>query len=193
SPPSLPQNSIYTANYCEENVYFLAKHFLDDKEVSSRWDVFVIFISNTTKSVALWYQKLNDSVVIWDYHVILIALRRRALTSSAGRRLASRSFVYDFDSRLEMPCAWEEYITLTFQDQEGLPEQFRSLLRVVPGDVFVGSFASDRSHMVSLDGNGSRYISVPPPYACIVGEKAKILGVVNNLMDSFVDMSSNGD
>lgn len=56
---------------------------------------------------------------------------------------------------------------------------------------------ADRPHEVgpdpALDGNGSRYISVPPPYACIVGEKAKILGVVNNLMSSFVDMSVRDD
>lgn len=32
----------------------------------------------------------------------------RKPTPSAGRRfLASKGFVYDFDSRLEMPCAWE--------------------------------------------------------------------------------------
>jgi len=90
-----------------------------------------------------------------------------------------------------------------------------SLLRIVPGDEFVGSFASDRSHMLrtvaadpefshdpivpqdrpdpALEGSGKRYISVPPPYACIVGEKAKLLGVSNNLMSSFVDMKADDD
>jgi len=43
------------------------------------------------------------------------------------------------------------------------------------------------------DGGGSRYISVPPPHACIVGEKAKASGVVNNLMSSFVDMKQGDD
>jgi len=31
----------------------------------------------------------------------------RKRVSSTGRRFASKDFVYDFDSRLEMPCSWE--------------------------------------------------------------------------------------
>lgn len=51
APPPLPLLSVYTASYCEENVYLLAKQFLDDSLVSSLWEVHVLFISNPSKSV----------------------------------------------------------------------------------------------------------------------------------------------
>ena len=50
-PPPLPPLSIYTPNYCEENVYLLAKHFLENPAVNGSWTVHAIFISNPSKSV----------------------------------------------------------------------------------------------------------------------------------------------
>lgn len=51
APPPLPLSSVYTACYCEENVYLLTKQFLDDSHVSSLWEVHVLFISNPSKTV----------------------------------------------------------------------------------------------------------------------------------------------
>lgn len=51
SPPPLPAASVYTANYCEENVFLLAKQFLEDPTVSMLWEVHVLFLSNRSKSV----------------------------------------------------------------------------------------------------------------------------------------------
>jgi hypothetical protein len=50
-PPELPANYIYTRCYCEENVYLLCKDFMNREDVCKRWDIWVIFISNETKTV----------------------------------------------------------------------------------------------------------------------------------------------
>ncbi|CCM03693.1 uncharacterized protein FIBRA_05838 [Fibroporia radiculosa] len=66
------------------------------------------------EQVALWNQKAHEDVVIWDYHVVLV-LRLRAHTQfrpedpepSAGSESASwegEAWVYDFDTRLPIPC-----------------------------------------------------------------------------------------
>ncbi|TBU60678.1 N-terminal glutamine amidase-domain-containing protein [Dichomitus squalens] len=79
--PMIPPDSIYISCYCEENIYLLAQTFL--AEASSRvapwpWEIYVVFVSNHGKTVALWAQKLRASdVVVWDYHVVLV-LRKAA-------------------------------------------------------------------------------------------------------------------
>jgi len=64
--------------------------------------------------VALWNQKLGDPVVVWDYHVILVLKRRSADRPGDGLNDGEpqearpwRKWVYDLDSRLEMPCSWD--------------------------------------------------------------------------------------
>lgn len=49
--PVLPDDSIYTSCYCEENVYLLAQAFYDQPSVREAWDIFVVFISNHSKTV----------------------------------------------------------------------------------------------------------------------------------------------
>lgn len=44
-------DSIYTPCYCEENIYFLVHRFLEQAEVKATWDISVVFISNSTKTV----------------------------------------------------------------------------------------------------------------------------------------------
>lgn len=54
APPPLPSDALYTSCYCEENVYLLAKSFQQiveqDKE-AFLWDMYVVFISNRSKTV----------------------------------------------------------------------------------------------------------------------------------------------
>jgi hypothetical protein len=89
-----------------------------------------------------------------------------------------------------------------------------SLFRVVPGNVYLDDFASDRSHMVSkrwlrttaAEGRDADsptwklsvhqpevaapvYRSPPPPYPQLSGKRCTERGVSNNLMASFVCMS----
>lgn len=50
-PPALPADIAYTSQYCEENIYLLAQAFYDQLSVREAWDIFVVFISNHTKTV----------------------------------------------------------------------------------------------------------------------------------------------
>ncbi|KAF8959078.1 N-terminal glutamine amidase-domain-containing protein [Flammula alnicola] len=123
-PPPLPPKSIYTSCYCEENVYLLCQSFLQDPSLKDEWDVFVVFISNLNKTVALWCQKaarFHGSPVIWDYHVVLVLHPRREDSDMKARPSEHHSWVYDFDTRLDLPCLWEEYFSMTFPEDISLP------------------------------------------------------------------------
>ncbi|KAF7796749.1 hypothetical protein EIP86_007932 [Pleurotus ostreatoroseus] len=128
------------------------------------------------------------------------------------------AWVYDYDSRLPLPCAAEEYVSGTFpytaeyNEPYTIPERY---VRVVPVRDFLDYFASDRSHMVSacvmrnfqlyerlirgsvfclqlVDGCSDAYIRLPPPYAPIHGSRARELQISNNLMSCYVDMKPPG-
>ncbi|KAF7338417.1 Nt-Gln-amidase domain-containing protein [Mycena venus] len=175
-PPSAPE-TVYTPFYCEENIYLLCEAFITQGE-----DVSAVFISNELKTVALWNQKLNQSVVVWDYHVVLL-LRSRD----------QRRWIYDFDTCLPFPCLLEDYLAHTFR--QDVPSSYRSLFRIVPGSIYVAHFASDRSHMLTGGSDSNcetpvavkTYNSPPPPYPPIRGKNANVM---NNLMRSFVCMVS---
>ncbi|EIM90368.1 uncharacterized protein STEHIDRAFT_50789 [Stereum hirsutum FP-91666 SS1] len=111
-PPALPADIAYTSHYCEENIYLLAQAFYDQLSVREAWDIFVVFISNHTKTVALKNQKLGrDGVVVWDYHVILVVRPKAAdwfapSTPADSDVVSTMSWVYDFDSRSTNPSPW---------------------------------------------------------------------------------------
>jgi len=209
-PPSLPTIP-YTSCYCEENVYLLAQKFLEDPEIVQSWRVFVVFISNHTKTVALWNQKLARGPhypVVWDYHVVLLLCRPtqdQILLQSANESQQEmdsnivatsqlgQPWIYDFDTQLELPCTLEDYLQETFME---VPPQFESLFRIIRSEVYLKHFASDRSHMLVVQEDSDNlasepdnvYISPPPPYEPIRGNAAVAEGVMNNLMSSFVSM-----
>ncbi|KAG5728313.1 Protein N-terminal glutamine amidohydrolase [Termitomyces sp. T112] len=209
-PPPLPKTP-YTSCYCEENIYLLAQAFLGNPDVSRHWEIFVVFISNSSKSVALWNQKRaleQDLPVVWDYHVVLLLgpreefqhptrdMTRTATASVDAEDKSNKVWIYDCDTRLPLPCVLEDYMFSTFMD---VPPHYE---RIIPGDVFLKQFASDRSHMLVAEDDGAvsqasdqawtdlKYIAPPPSYEPIRGTSAVEKGVVNNLMSSFVDMAS---
>lgn len=52
SAPSVPDNAVYTACWCEENVYLLGMGFLKDHEnLYNAWKVYAVFMSNESKTV----------------------------------------------------------------------------------------------------------------------------------------------
>lgn len=160
----------YQPFYCEENVWQLAHQRRDEPG-----ERFVVFISNPTKSCALWAQKAAPSPaqpVIWDYHVILI------------ERTKGQVQVLDLDTTLGMPLLLQDYLARTFATPPGLPEHMRAQIaphfRVVPAARFLACFASDRSHMLTEDG----YQQPPPPWPCIQTNGAQM-----NLM-RFVDVEA---
>ena len=158
-----------------------------------------ILATNLTKryvQVALWNQKAArrpDGVVIWDYHVILILKPLPAHIAIDGSD--HRSWVYDLDSTLCTPCPMVEYLHRTFLPT---PEEFQSSFRVIPVDLFLKYFASDRRHMLrkSIDaqitpeigeplGVDCAYISPLPSWPAIRGNLAT---TENNLMEKYVRM-----
>ncbi|KAF9477377.1 hypothetical protein BDN70DRAFT_881282 [Pholiota conissans] len=201
TPPPLPPESIYTSCYCEENIYLLCQNFLQNPSVNSLWEIFVMFISNTDKTVALWHQKaahLPHSPVIWDYHVILILRLRRNAATTITEYSAKRSWAYDLDTSLDLPCTWEEYLGFTFP--EDLVPAYQSRFRLIHGELYIQNFASDRSHMLrrvenvaefasnTADAEDFVYSSPPPPYPPIHGPSAAERGTTNNLMERYVAM-----
>ncbi|KAF9815441.1 hypothetical protein IEO21_04612 [Rhodonia placenta] len=202
SPPPLPADSVYTSCYCEENVYLLAQALSSQAATDENgpWDLFVVFISNNGKTVALWNQKAHKDFIIWDYHVIL-ALRpttasRRSGTSEDTITDASEAWVYDFDTRLPVPCRWQGTLrAYSLNDYFLISFLFLTLFRVIHAAAYLDHFASDRSHMVSLEDPSdpvspySPYRAPPPTSSALCGPKAKELGINNNLMDSYVSMT----
>ncbi|KAF9069823.1 N-terminal glutamine amidase-domain-containing protein [Rhodocollybia butyracea] len=183
SPPPLPENSMYTSHWCEENVYLLMESFTQDSSISELWEPYTVFISNHAKSVALLNQKISKelgSPVVWDYHAIAV-LRPRKQPSS------EHSWVYDFDTQLEIPATWDSYFDRTFST---VPDTYQSIFRVVPAATLLDHFASDRSHM--LNTTGSDAVPDPtiiPPYPNLRGKFCVENGITHNLMD-FISMRS---
>lgn len=139
----------YAPYYCEENIWHLCQE--DDFASFERK---VVLISNETRTCALWSQRARPAEfepVIWDYHVIL-------LFRNDGWQ------VFDLDTVCGAPVAFAKYADYTFGSGE-IPEEFLPKFRVVDADEFVASFSSDRSHMLTADG---QWQVPPPPWPAII-------------------------
>lgn len=101
-----------------------------------------------------------------DYHVIFVH-STRAETS-----------VYDLDSRLGFPCEFGRYVESTFRDDRQLRPCFRRWFRVVPAELYLSEFASDRHHMMK-DG---QWLKPPPDYAPIKTDRS------SHNLDLFISM-----
>ncbi|XP_026812465.1 protein N-terminal glutamine amidohydrolase isoform X1 [Rhopalosiphum maidis] len=170
----IPQKSecMYTACYCEENIWQLAKQILELNKDTPDMKCYVIFISNYTKCVHLWNQNCShtEGLVFWDYHVFLIVQH------------LDKTLVFDMDTRLPFPVPFAQYA------KEAIREEFKEsyskrYFKVVDGDVYVSQFSSDRNHMIE-DG---RWMSPPPPYPPILNKEK-----VNNL-DNFISMDPSNE
>ncbi len=113
-------------------------------------DSYAVLISNEAKNVVIFEQQseTEHDVVFWDYHVA--ALERNGLKSK----------IWDFNTKLDVPCSANEWLSASFQNAS-MPEKYWSSFRVVPREVFLRSFVSDRSHMLNPDGS---YMKTPPPW-----------------------------
>lgn len=159
---------IYTKCYCEENVWQLCNIIQKSKDEEFLSNSYVIFISNDNRTIPLWKQNAstrNDTMVIWDYHVILF--------------VENESVIYDLDTMLSFPCSLEQYADETFKYHTKMKQQYQRYLRVIPAVQFVKTFASDRSHMLTKDGE---WTSPPPDYPPI-----KTSSSTNNLQN-FINM-----
>lgn len=158
----------YHPFYCEENVWWLARDGVLGP--GERW---AVFVSNPTRSCALWAQKLASEPsepVLWDYHVVLL------------NRDGSKVQVWDRDSRLPCPAPARDWYAATFPVP--VKPEFKPWFRVVGARELSAHFASDRRHMLEEEGG---WRAPPPPWPPIVSPT----GAVHTL-DAFVDVVGPG-
>ena len=145
----------YTPQFCEENIWHLARRFRDSGLAADR--MFVLLFSNPNRSIVLCHQKiaLPNRFVLWDYHVVLHAHFDRV------------DWIYDFDTRLPFSCQLADYFSLTVPDQDFLPEIYHMKIRRIPAHTYLTRFCSDRSHML-----GKIPADRFPEYPAIVADAA---------------------
>ncbi|KAL7275124.1 hypothetical protein RUND412_001943 [Rhizina undulata] len=180
---------IYTASYCEENIYCLLR---DHVPAGERGQYTVVFISNEEKCVPLFFQK--------DYHVLLL--------HSAPH---SHSHVYDFDTRLPFRTSFASYFTQTLYGLLTTPAEISSKIqeylefhprcfKLVAAEEYLRCFASDRRHMkrlVEVEDEGAEeeggverkivreeWIAAPPLYGPIVAANG-----AENTLPIFLDFT----
>ncbi|XP_075599511.1 protein N-terminal glutamine amidohydrolase isoform X5 [Balearica regulorum gibbericeps] len=144
----------YTSCYCEENVWKLCDYIRSQDQYPLE-EFYAVFISNDRRMIPLWKQKSGhgDEPVVWDYHVILLHV-------SGGEQ----NFVYDLDTALPFPCPFDVDSVEAFRLDDSLHPEFHRKIRMIRADLYLKTFASDRSHM--KDANG-KWQKPPPSYPCI--------------------------
>lgn len=148
---------LYTANFCEENIWQLCQH-----PSLAAFTKTVLFISNEHRNCPLWHQKssLGDDPVWWDYHVTLIVSSAEA------------SLLYDFDTKLELPSPLNTYLDNTFRPDLAVSKEDLPLFKTIPSLEFIQKFDSDRSHMLNDAGE---WKSTPPNWPIIKSAEALTL------------------
>ncbi len=138
----------YAPVYCEENVWWLAQ---EPRFAGLRAEVVVV--SNVRRTVALFHQRaaLSGEPVVWDYHVVLAVHARSGVE------------VMDLDCVLGAPLAGSAWLDASFDDR--VPVRFAPLFCVIPSEVFVATFSSDRRHMREAGG----WRAPVPPWPIIGG------------------------
>ncbi|GAB0181619.1 protein N-terminal glutamine amidohydrolase [Grus japonensis] len=127
----------YTSCYCEENVWKLCD-YIRSRDQYPLEEFYTVFISNDWRM---------------DYHVILLHV-------SSGEQ----NFIYDLDTVLPFPCPFDVYSVEAFRLDDSLHPEFHRKIRMIRADLYLKTFASDRSHM--KDANG-KWQKPPPSYPCI--------------------------
>ena len=184
-------------------------------EVENEWTSVVPMRIHNGDPKGMHFQMGKDCCVTWDYHVI--ALLREEKTKNW--------FVADFDTKfptmpendaaaakksLLIPAVDYFRQTFTFTDLVGRsppptrfnPKKLQSTLetvrvRVVPADVFLTYFRTDRSHMLTKKKGGE--YQEPPPTHPIIDGPSPLAGVdpktiepfkpaFNNLLTCFVNV-----
>ena len=176
-PPFSREHFEYTSCYCEENVYKLAEKLATLDSVN---DSYAVFISNEQKICPIWCQraaKAPNEPVCWDYHVIFVGkISRMEFEHISNRAMGSMDDsptwrIWDLDSTLPFPCKAADYFENAFRPDNEMREALRQNFRVVPTDVFLRTFASDRRHM--RNATTGAWNASPPTYPPIRGVEAE--------------------
>ncbi|XP_005111433.1 protein N-terminal glutamine amidohydrolase [Aplysia californica] len=168
--PSEREQCTYTACYCEENVWKLCALVKDSCPEEEFNKCSCVFISNDKRQIPLWHQRAGknpERLVVWDYHVIMVYNEKES------------PLVYDLDTELSFPCHLKEYAAAGIGDEKSMHSKYKRMFRVIPGQEFLSTFASDRSHMLDKEGG---WMSPPPDYPPIKTEASS-----NNIQE-FISM-----
>lgn len=163
---SISDQDLRVPCYCEENVWRLLVRKLQHATLAVPVEYYVAFISNDRKAVVMQNQKASGrgEVVCWDYHVILLSFESPTDQVSSPTIDKRTIFVYDIDTRLQpYPILLSDYLEQSFP--KTVAEAFRPQFRIIPGEVFLTWFTSDRRHM--WDSKERRWSATPPSYTCI--------------------------
>lgn len=157
----------YATCFCEENIYHLAQELLmnqiDCQQIES-CKLYVVFLGSVGQTTPIWMQKSSEDwndPVVWDYHVVLLRIYVDGVSPNG-----SKALIYDFDSTLQFPVDASHYIISSLRPQIRLSKEFEQHCRIVPAQIFLDHFASDRSHMAT---SGKQY----PSWNAIKGPKAQ--------------------
>lgn len=125
----------YTAFFCEENVWQLARQLIDAGFDSA--DLQALWICNRSASVLMFNQRsaAPGAATVWDYHVVL-------------RIAGVTDLILDADTRLPYPCRTRDYLLQSFPPSNSVPPRFLARIRIVPATQFMRRFDSDRGHML---------------------------------------------
>lgn len=168
----------YTAFFCEENIWLLAKALADQRYDIDKMQV--LFLANPVNSLPVYQQLLAPAgqPVYWDYHVILL------LT------MPDSAYLFDLDSRLDFPCEQFTYLQRSFYDQQHWPEKLKPRVRIIPAGSYLRHFSSDRSHMRNLLP-ASEFPDYPPIQAA-AGDNPVTLADYRNFKLQLDDGSQTG-
>jgi hypothetical protein len=143
--------------FCEENVWRLAYKKIRESPENR---FYVCFVSNADKTVAMCHQlagRSRNEPVYWDYHVILLRWSRD-----------KQVLVFDIDSSLPYPQPLDLYLRESFSsDNMAFAPPFAPQFKIIPADLYLQYFASDRMHMYNT--KSQTWNAPPPPYECIGG------------------------
>lgn len=132
--------------YCEENAWWLC-----GEPRIGPGDSHVLFICNRFGHCPFAEQQAAPpgQVVWWDYHVVVLDVDQR---------------IWDLDTRLPLPLPALAWLAGTFPFIDRLPRALEPRFRLIRCSDYRRDFASDRSHMRTVDG---RWHHPPPPWSPI--------------------------
>ncbi len=136
--PQFNKNTcLYTPLFCEENIWQLINSLYMNHYAKP---IEVLFIINQNSSIALFDQNQSNfnEPVIWDYHVILVALKN------------NQPVIFDFDSRCDFPTKINDYFELTFPVKYPLSQTYQPYIKAIAAAHYLKHFYSDRHHMLGL-------------------------------------------
>ena len=166
----IKSNYLYTALFCEENIWHLTRSLIE-QGIESK-DIKIVFITNKDKQIAVFNQcaAVENQAILWDYHVILMV------------KIEHKPCIFDFDTRLPFVSNYEDYLNNSFADN--IDSKYSGVFRIIPAEVYLKHFHSDRSHMKGLisDDDFPKY----PPILSNLSTKIEL----KNLFDSEIKDTS---